>query len=271
MQYMTDKALQYIKDYKGIKTAKEISKELNLSYYLVRDYFKKIYKDPNLVLKTDRDKKNVWLQEYLTNNIDIKLWNEMVHETKVPMTTLIYYANKFGLNKSAHLNENYFHNINSERPAYWLGYIMADGFVWERLKKLVIDISAKDYNLLCAFKEDLQCTNKIRVFNQVDKRRNKVYKKALFSVTSEKLYNDLLSYGCIPKKSLILEFPSMLPKHCIRHWIRGYIDGDGYLGISYRKNRLPELKFSIVGTENTLLGIKKEMNLNCNVLKKGSH
>lgn len=273
MQYMTNDALQYLKLNKGKKTVKQISEDLNLPFSLIRDYSKAIFRDPNLEVNDTgikRNEKNLWLKEYLSKNIDLKHWDEMVSETDIPMTTLIYYANKFGLRKSAHLNETYFSDINSERQAYWLGFIMADGFIWERLHKLVIDLSAKDSNLLEAFRKDLCCDNQIKFFDQKDKRTNKTYKKAIFSVTSQILYNDLLSHGCTPRKSLTLQFPYHLPDDCIRHWIRGYFDGDGHLGkYLYKGRNKAEYKFGVVGTEHTLVGIKKYMNLNCRVCKQG--
>lgn len=41
---------------------------------------------------------------------------------------------------------------------------------------------------------------------------------------------DLISHGCIPQKSLILKFPE-ISKELIPHFIRGYFDGDGSVGI----------------------------------------
>ena len=81
---------------------------------------------------------------------------------------------------------------------------------------------------------------------------------------SNKLCNDLIKLGCTPRKSLTLEFPD-IATNFHRHFIRGYIDGDGC--ISFRKNgHRRNLQITIVGTEpflNTLqflffkeLGIK---------------
>jgi len=42
--------------------------------------------------------------------------------------------------------------------------------------------------------------------------------------------DDLIALGCIPRKSLLLKFPTsnQVPEHLIRHFIRGYFDGDGH-------------------------------------------
>lgn len=44
------------------------------------------------------------------------------------------------------------------------------------------------------------------------------------------MYTDLCNNGCVPKKSLILKFPK-LRDDLIHHFIRGYFDGDGTVGI----------------------------------------
>lgn len=49
-------------------------------------------------------------------------------------------------------------------------------------------------------------------------------------VTNYHLWNTLNNYGCIPNKSLTLKFPDesiFKSKDLIRHFIRGYFDGDG--------------------------------------------
>ena len=38
--------------------------------------------------------------------------------------------------------------------------------------------------------------------------------------------------GCIPRKTFTLDFPTndQVPEHLISHYMRGYFDGDGWLG-----------------------------------------
>ena len=58
-------------------------------------------------------------------------------------------------------------------------------------------------------------------------------------VNSPHLINTLISYGCTPKKSLTLKFPDISifkNMDLIRHFIRGYFDGDGSVFISNEKH-----------------------------------
>ena len=78
---------------------------------------------------------------------------------------------------------------------------------------------------------------------------------------------DLINKGCVPKKSLILKFPTenVVPNNLIRHFIRGYFDGDGcvffrtYKVLDKRVNKKIDSKnytLNFVGTKEFLLKIK---------------
>ena len=47
-----------------------------------------------------------------------------------------------------------------------------------------------------------------------------------FNISNEKIYDDVVSLGLTPNKSLTMQFPNM-PNEFIRHFIRGCWDGDG--------------------------------------------
>ena len=63
--------------------------------------------------------------------------------------------------------------------------------------------------------------------------------------------NRLIELGCVPQKSLILRFPSLTifsSVNLIRHFVRGYVDGDGSL--SYTTTG--RLVIYIIGTKEFL-------------------
>ena len=69
--------------------------------------------------------------------------------------------------------------------------------------------------------------------------------------------NRLIELGCIPNKSLILKFPNkdiFTNKDLIKHFIRGYVDGDGCL--TYTSTG--RLVIEIIGTKEFLEEIKIE-------------
>lgn len=161
--------------------------------------------------------------------------------------------------------ENFFEVIDTEEKAYWLGFLYADGCVGEKfkngkLKQMTLEVGLKgsDEEHLIKFMNSLEYSNyKIthRTINDSDTCRVSVY--------STKLCRDLITKGCIPRKSLILQFPSydIVPKYLMKHFIRGYVDGDGYIGVKHNKT-YNTLRFSVCsGSKDFLLGLVKEMGL----------
>jgi hypothetical protein len=146
-------------------------------------------------------------------------------------------------------NENYFEKIDSKEKAYWLGLLFADGYVRKRKQFEgkykqggVIGISLKegDEYLLEKLINDLESTYKL--FKQV-KNEFLSYKLEIYS---SKMSDDLINLGCVPNKSLKLQPPNLECKF-ISHFIRGYFDGDGSIGIYDGRN-----KFSLLGTNEVL-------------------
>ena len=71
-------------------------------------------------------------------------------------------------------------------------------------------------------------------------------------------------------KSFKITFPKFLDNSLMRHFIRGYFDGDGCIGLS--KRGWKSTSVSIVGNEEFLNGMKsiiqKELNINMNLYKE---
>ncbi len=124
-------------------------------------------------------------------------------------------------------NENFFEVIDTEEKAYWLGALYADGNVSQnKTGSGKIFLSSKDYDWIEKFMRSIESTNKpTREFH-------KKYQKEIWKaqITSTKMFNDLVRLGCMPRKSMIITFPK-LPSHLIPHFIRGYFDGDGTVGV----------------------------------------
>lgn len=136
-------------------------------------------------------------------------------------------------------NEHIFDIIDTEEKAYWLGFIFADGYIASIPKN-----GKPHYNFEVSLKgSDVEHLYKLQKFFQVIGNRvkissiicnNKQYFRCRFALTNKHLWETLNSYGCTPKKSLTLKFPNeniFKSKDLIRHFIRGYFDGDGSLGL----------------------------------------
>ena len=136
-----------------------------------------------------------------------------------------------------------FEIIDTEEKAYWLGFLYADGSVGSKEDKIELGLAEKDLKHIEKFRDFMNIANKISY-----REKTKSYR---MSFRSAKCKQDLIDKGCIPKKSLILDFPNenQVPKHLIRHFIRGYFDGDGWF-----TNTESCFQIGVIGTENFING-----------------
>lgn len=171
-------------------------------------------------------------------------------------------------------DENFFENINTEEKAYWLGFLYADGSINERRTKegrlksigLEINLNDKDYSHLEKFNKSIKGNYKITT--KVNKLKGKEYNSCRISIGCTKMCRDLIKLGCTPRKSLTLVFPTeeQVPKEFVRHFVRGYVDGDGSVMFSTNKKYS---RLSIISTEDFLyecrdrMGWKTTNAINC--------
>jgi intein/homing endonuclease len=139
--------------------------------------------------------------------------------------------------------------IDTEEKAYWLGFLYADGYVSNKNNVIELSLKLSDKNHLIKFKNFLKATLEVKTDSF----------RCRFSIGSKDLHANLVKLGCIPNKSLILKFPTeeQVPNDLIRHFIRGYFDGDGFIG-KYSST----LTCGVVGTKDVLLNIQKYCGFN---------
>jgi hypothetical protein len=165
------------------------------------------------------------------------------------------------------VNDNYFANIDSEEKAYWLGFLMADGYINQRSgqDRLILDIAKKDEDHLEAFKKAINFEGPIKEFI-IKSGKWENFKHSQIAITSQKLVDNLNKLGCTAKKSLSLKFPK-LKSDLINHFIRGYFDGDGSVFISQEKHWRngaikPVIHYRFIGTKEFLENVNDHINLN---------
>jgi hypothetical protein len=125
------------------------------------------------------------------------------------------------------VDDFYFQNIDSEEKAYWLGFLLADGYN-DGDKKIIIRLASKDREHLNKLKVSLKYLGGI--CDYIDNKDEKCYKNSVMSITSKQISTDLTNLGCIKAKSLVVQIPT-IEKVFMRHLVRGYFDGDGSISI----------------------------------------
>ena len=136
--------------------------------------------------------------------------------------------------KQYSIQETLLEQIDTEEKAYWLGFLFADGYVGSEQGTIALWLNEKDKDHVEAFGAFLQSTYPVRT----DAKRT----SCGISITSKKMHEDLIRWGCTPRKSLALRFPSFLPFSLHSHFIRGYFDGDGSAFLSKHGNK-PNISF----------------------------
>lgn len=179
------------------------------------------------------------------------------------------------------IDDDYFNEINSEQKAYILGLLYADGCVYssERDGKWAkLDLIYTDKNLLEKIAKEMnnECPIKRYTYDKevYFKNQNKTYNltqdMCRLSFRSSKIVDNLIKLGCSPSKTFKITFPSenIIPSHLMRHFLRGYLDGDGSISASERKSsskyRKTYLHFSVTftGTSSLVYSIKEYINNN---------
>lgn len=152
------------------------------------------------------------------------------------------------------LNENIFETIDTYDKAYWLGFLYADGSVSEKINRIELSLKEEDYNHLLKYKAFIGSDHVIS--KRTKMIGDKTYIGYRLSFNSAKMKQDLIKHGCIPNKTKIVTFPK-LRHSLIRHFIRGYFDGDGCI----RKGSTSKMTIEILGTEPFLKSITDYFNI----------
>ena len=197
-----------------------------------------------------------------------KLYKKSITRTAHELKKELNFVSPNKNNKKHNYNETFFEKIDTEEKAYWLGFLYADGSVIKKEVKgntknaknktryvLELCLAKKDEEHLLSFSK-MMCSP---VSQKKVKGKEKTFEAVRTTITSKKIVEDLIKLGCVPNKSLILKFPTkeQVPEELIRHFMRGYFDGDGCIHYT-EKNKG---SFSIMGTLEFLGEYEKRLLL----------
>jgi len=111
--------------------------------------------------------------------------------------------------------DDYFEIIDTKDKAYWLGLLYADGYVEKN--RVGFSFSIHDEWFL---------EKVARTFKKYESsiRFNRQYQ---IRFNSTRMVIDLISHGCVPRKSKIIELPSLDSRELYLAFLLGFYDGDG--------------------------------------------
>ena len=248
---LTTEQKEYIlKNYES-KTNEEIIEQLSITFEQLHSYASNRKLKKNILLcKTKPHYFEQCLTFHKDNNYGIDEY--LGHEVEPKIDSSKLYKSKYG---KWTCNPNYFEKIDNEWKAYWLGFLYADGYICHEKKNgkvknsVNLCLATLDENHLIKFQNSVQANNPIK--HRESHLNGKTYYNSKISICNKKMCEDLIELGCVPRKSLTLNFPNndQLPEEYHSHFIRGYFDGDGCVSIN-EKQRYAVVNF--VGTKEFL-------------------
>lgn len=192
--------------------------------------------------------------------------------------SISFISNKYGINRKSierrlkeqgieakkiiNCYQDAFDIIDTEEKAYWLGFIYADGYVSTNGNTVGFGLKIEDQATVMAFTQFIKFKGGCNISeNHKFNSKEKSGFICTTCISNSYLHDSLVNKGVVPNKSLILEFPKIewfTNTKLIYHFLRGYCDGDGTLGVYKHSKSNPTLEESLmfVGTKPFLEGVQ---------------
>lgn len=174
--------------------------------------------------------------DFVKNNYMEMKTSEISKMLSRTMNAIELKAARMGLKKYPYTCDyHYFDDIDTEEKAYWLGFLTADGWINQSKKTNAgvtgIELQYGDIGHLKKFNKSIngnyQITDRWRTCS-IAKDKEKKHHMCCIRIFSLTMYNALKNLGFSNDKSYDFKIPK-LRHDLIRHYIRGYFDGDGCL------------------------------------------
>lgn len=256
-----------------IQMEKEIEKKIIFEYVNSNESLNKISNKYNVDFKTAKrlllkngiefkprrntktlDENHI-IDLYINKKLGVVDISKILKTNHKKVSAILKKNNIFALNKCKYsINENYFENIDNQYKAYLLGFITADGYmiVENGNLRFGITIKDKDIEILKYFKKYTNSNSPIHFL----KRNNMVR----ISINNQNFNKHLFDKGIVPNKTFnTIDIIKNIPNNLIRHFIRGYFDGDGTVFSDTRNSKL--LRVGILGNVEFITELQKILNM----------
>lgn len=175
-------------------------------------------------------------------------------------------------NKKYQIREDFFDEVNTEEKAYFLGFLYADGYNNENRGTVRLSLKQSDIEILQKLRNIIYLTERPLLF---DKSKGEEFISCYLDICNNHISKRLAELGVTQAKTFTIRFPTWLTKDLYRHFIRGYFDGDGYVGfykIQAKTCISQKSKFSIVSNtsfcQSLSVIIKSQFGFDCRIEDK---
>ena len=261
----TEKEIKFLKSNYQNMTIEEIAKALGKTYSCVFSMARK------LGLSKTGCKNNKWSEEeisFIKEHYRDMTTNEIAEFLNRSPKAVHVKKSRLGLKNEPiySYDRNKFKKIMTEDDAYWIGFLYADGYVChtEHSWWYGVELQYRDIGHLRKLNKYMSGNMHIDTFYKKSPTSDNICKMCRLAYYSKQLVINLVNSGCIQRKSKIITMPfGIVPDELMRHFIRGYFDGDGSCGIyqhSERKHlRYPRAKITC-GSHDFVNQLKEYLN-----------
>lgn len=245
---------EFIAKYSELKSSIKLAKHYNCSKASVLNHAKEIGFNLKSIPKDYKlsDKAKIDIISSYETHSSVELAQK--YNVSRGMITKIWYDN--GLSgKQRRIynlgNEDFFHTIDTEEKAYWLGFLMADGCMSQKkngyANSIHIGLARQDRQHLVKFNKSVDTNKPIYDF------KSQGHNKSEIEISSNIMFDDLCSYGCVPNKTYKITWVNLKNDTLQFAFIRGYFDGDGSIAKKFDISTLHKATVSIAGYKPNLM------------------
>ena len=148
--------------------------------------------------------------------------------------------NGFSYARKYNLDEHYFDVIDTEEKAFILGFIYADGNNLFQTNRISIHLSKTDEEILKKMSNIFYGTEVLK-YNTRTNNEGIIFDYVWLNLYSKHMSQHLATLGVVGCKSHKITFPEWLDKSLYCHFIRGLIDGDGWIYLPNNNRNSPNV------------------------------
>jgi len=240
----------------------QLAQEFDVSYIQMWNFLKRC-KMPFRKVKLSKETEAQLVADYQSG----KASKELGLKYGLAQASVCNYMRRLGVNPHGHyraktINHTFFKTLNEE-VCWILGWFFTDGNVSRSSHRFNIGVQLQDKEVL------------LKIGKLMGSDTDSLYYPknspnfVSFFGCDKSIHSDLVSLGCVPNKSLVLQYPSAL-KEDHQHWafLRGVLEGDGSIGFKSKANR-PGFNCEISsGSKDFLTSIQSILRSRLNIVTK---
>ncbi len=145
------------------------------------------------------------------------------------------------------VDSDFFATIDDEEKAYWLGFVTADGHV-DGSGRVKLALNIRDKGHVLKFRAAIASNHPVYEWTQQNRETTSTF--IAVRINKIRFAETLQTLGVTPRKSLTVKPCQQVPASLLRHYWRGFFDGDGCISRSKgRNNSSYQWRIGIVGNK----------------------